>query len=135
MCSFFCSIFMRNYIFCERKQSRAGWESMKRLLCSNFKSKRRFCSFFCDPCFFYRKSFLFSCVRTSIPSALGLDLFPFLFQIDSFFFLQQDFFSGRVWIFLNFSASFRWKISLWIFLDYSIWHFCCQMYNLLSGWC
>ena len=58
---------------------------MKRLLCSNFKSKRRFCSFFCDPCFFYRKSFLFSCVRTSIPSALGLDLFPFLFQIHSFF--------------------------------------------------
>ena len=33
-----------------------------------------------------------------------------------------------------FSDNFSLKIFLWIFLDYSIWHFCFRMY-FVSGWC
>ena len=65
---------------------------------------------------------------------LGLGLFQILFQMHSFS-NNNIVFSGGGWSEnFYFPAEFRLKIFLWIFLDFSIWHFCCQMY-LLSGWC
>ena len=113
-------------------------KSLKRSLWSNFKSKKELL-LVTELCSFIRKIasiFLDTySLNIGLLPVLGLGLFQILFQMHSFFLIIKYCFSGRGWIeYFYFSAEFRLKIFLWIFLDYSIWHFCCKMY-LLSGWC
>ena len=101
-----------------------GWESLKRLLCSNFKWKRIFCSlltiaFLTENRFYFLlsghvflKYWLSVCISFRLISNLIWNkLFLILIII--------LFFRPRLIIF-TFFVGFKLKISLWIFLDYSI---------------